>query len=101
MARKAFVISAILIVVVVIISIIVSIIALINTKPPVFRPIVTYSEQSNARMEEPVKETKTVSENNPTFIESLLAHERIIMAGSIIVIIIFTLLFYGAKRSKS
>lgn len=101
MARKLFVISAILIVITIIVCIIISVVSLINTKPVVFRPTVTYNAETNKILEAPETKIRTVDNGDIPVITSLLNHERMLMAGSIIVVLIFALLFYGAKRSKS
>ena len=101
MARKLFVISAILIVITIIVCIIISVVSLINTKPVVFRPTVTYSAETNNIIEAPKTPIRTGDSSDIPVITSLLNHERMLMAGSIIVVLIFALLFYGSKRSKS
>ena len=95
MARKAFAISAILIVIIVVVSIIIS---LINLKPVEFKSVVSYEP---AVMTAATSYVTSSGDRNMDFISSLLDHKKTIMVFSIIIIIIFTLLFYGAKRSKS
>ena len=100
MARKAFVISAILIVIVIIVSIVISIVSIVNTKPVVFRTVVTYNAETNAIIESPHSRT-AASSNDLPFLTGLLNHEKTIMISSLFAVLIFALLFYGAKRSKS
>lgn len=99
MAKKVFVLAAILITIVVIISIIISI---INLKPATFKSIVSYDSDVTVLKEAPVTRTSNNSiSNSTTFIENLLNHEKTVMFFSIIIITVFVIIFYGAKRSKS
>ena len=104
MAKKAFVISAILVVIIVIVSIIIS---LINLKPLTYKTFVVYDSNMNIIQEVPVAASSQVTNYdysiNPgvSLINTLFKYEGIIMISSMIIIIIFSLLFYGAKRSKS
>ena len=102
MARKAFVLTAFLIVVVIIVSIIISIVAIVNTKPVVFRPLVTYEEGTTKIVEvSDNRSSRSDDDDDLSLISKLFKHEKTIMVGSLFVVIIFALLFYGAKRSKS
>ena len=100
--KKAFVISAILIVIIIVISII---IAVINIKPATFKSVVSYDTNTAVLKEAPVyartSNTYSTNYNGMDLIENLLKYDKIIMVSSMIIIIIFALLFYGAKRSKS
>ena len=96
--KKAFVISAILIVIIIVISII---IAVINIKPATFKSVVSYDTNTAVLKEAPVYARTSNSYNGMDLIENLLKYDKIIMVSSMIIIIIFALLFYGAKRSKS
>ena len=98
MAKKVFVLAAILITIVVIISIIISI---INLKPATFKSIVSYDSDVTVLKEAPVTRTNNSISNSTTFIENLLNHEKTVMFFSIIIITVFVIIFYGAKRSKS
>lgn len=96
MLKKAIIISAILITIIIIVSIIMSV---VNMKPVTFASVVSYDNDTPVMVEAPA--SKTASDNDVLFIESLLEHENSITLVSIIVITVFTILFYGAKRSRS
>ena len=96
MLKKAIIISAILITIIIIVSIIISV---VNMKPVTFASVVSYDNDTPVMVEAPAN--KTASDNDVLFIESLLEHENSITLVSIIVITVFTILFYGAKRSRS
>ena len=97
MVKRAIIISAILIVIIIIVTIIVSV---VNSKPTKFISIVSY-DSGIPVMKEAVTTNTTAVDNEELFIETLLEHEKTVMFTSVIVVVIFTILFYGAKRSKS
>lgn len=97
MVKRAIIISAILIVIIIIVTIIVSV---VNSKPTKFISIVSYDSEIPV-MKEAVTTNTTAVDNEELFIETLLEHEKTVMFTSVIVVVIFTILFYGAKRSKS
>ena len=98
--RKAFVLTACLIVVIVVISLIISITNLKPFSDPVFKTVVTYSEETNTIVEAPKYEATTSSKNDLTLITNLLKYEKTIMVSTLVLGLIFVILFYATKRSK-
>ena len=97
MAKKAFIIFACLIAVIVIASIIIS---LVNYKPVEFQCVVSYENETTTMLSAPLYANAYDATNDIPLLSSLIRHEKIIMVASIFIILIFALLFYGAKRSR-
>jgi hypothetical protein len=98
MVKKALVVSATLITIIVIISIIISIINLKTAKPAVFRSVVSYDSEVNTIVIAP--QNSGTDNNNIPLISNMLRYESTITISTVILVIIFLLLFYGTKRSK-
>ncbi len=97
MAKKAFIICACLIAVIVVASIIIS---LVNLKPVEFQCVVSYENETTTMISAPLYANVNDVSNDIPLLSSLIRHDRIIMVSSIFIILIFALLFYGAKRSR-
>lgn len=97
MVKKAFVVSAILITIIIIVSIIISVVNIKTAKPAVFRSVVSYESEVNTIEIAP---KTTESNDNIPLLSNMLRYEKTIMVSSIILVIIFSLLFYGTKKSK-
>ena len=98
--RKAFVLTACLIVVIVVISLIISITNLKPFSAPVFKTVVTYSEETYTIVEAPKYEASTSSKNDFAPITNLLKYEKTVMVSTLVLGLIFVILFYATKRSK-
>lgn len=98
MAKKFIVIAAIIIVIAVVAGIIIS---LINLKPLEFKTVVSYENDTVVMKVAPSNNTNTNNTTNNNFLTNILRHEKTVMAFSIIVIVLFALLFYEAKGSKA
>ena len=99
MVRKAFVISAILITIIVIVSIIISVMNLKPFEPLEFKTVVSYDKDTYAIVDAPKYEARS-SGDSLTSLTNLLKYEKTIMVSTIILVIIFMILFYGTKGSK-
>ena len=97
MVKKAFVISAILITIIIIVSIIISIVNLKTASPAVFRSVVSYDSYVNTIEIAP---QNTTTDNDIPLISNMLKYEATITFSTVIVVIIFLLLFMGTKKSK-
>ena len=87
----------ILIAVIVVASIIIS---LVNLKPVEFQCVVSYENETTTMISAPLYANVNDVSNDIPLLSSLIRHDRIIMVSSIFIILIFALLFYGAKRSR-
>lgn len=98
MAKKAFILTAVLVAVLIIVCIIV---AALNYKPVEFKSVVTYDSEINKMVAAPEYVARTAyTNNNDSLFSSFLKYEKTIMISSIVLVIIFLLFFYGTKRSK-
>jgi phosphatidylglycerophosphate synthase len=95
--KKAIIISAWIIVIIVITSIVVSI---INLRPAEFKTIVSYDADIKTMVEAPQYSKSKTTDSLP-LLTNILKYEKTITVSSIIIVLIFVMLFYGAKRSKN
>ena len=97
MVRKAFIVSAILITIIIVVSIIISLINLKTAEPAVFKSVVSYDSEVNTIKIAP-KSSET--NNDIPLLSNMLKYEGTVVASTVILSIIFLILFYGTKRSK-
>ena len=97
MAKKAFIVAAILVVIIVIVSIIIS---LVNLKPITYQSVVYYDSNLNIMKEAPVSASANNVDTGIPLVSAVLKYDKLLMVSSVIVIIILALLSYGSKRSK-
>lgn len=98
MVKKALIIFACLLTLIIVISIIIS---LVNLKPVEFQRVVVYEKETMAMKSTSMNASVSDAADDIPLLSNLLEHEKTIMISSIFIVIIFALLFYGAKRSKS
>lgn len=97
MVKKALILTAILIFIVIFVSVIIS---LINLKPLEFKSVVSYDTEIKTMVAAPVYNNRASVSSDLPLLTNMLKYEKTIMISSIILVIAFALLFYGAKRSK-
>ena len=98
MVKKALIIFACLTAIIIVVSIIVSI---VNSKPLEYQSVVAYDKNTMAMKPAPVYANVDDASDDIPLLSDLIRHDRLIMISSIFVVLLFALLFYGAKRSKS
>lgn len=96
MAKKAFIISACLLLIVIIISIIISV---RNMKPLEFKSVVSYNNTAKIT-NAPKYETRSSVNDDLPLLSNLIKYEKTIVFSTIFIGFIFVILFYGTKRSK-
>ena len=96
MARKALIITAVLITILIIVSII---IAITNLKPVTYQNVVSY-EPKVSTISRSSSYYLYDDDNELSLLTNLIKYEREIMITAIVLAIIFILVFYGTKRSK-
>ena len=97
MTKKTFIIAAILVSVVIIASII---IAVISLRPATFQSVVSYDSSINIIKEAPNYARASANSGDFVLLITLLKYEKTIMISCVVLVILFFLLFYGAKKSK-
>jgi hypothetical protein len=75
-------------------------IAVANLKPVTYKSVVHYDESINMLADVPKNTTTGPSDSNSLPLTNLLKYEKTIMISTVVLIIIYLILFYGTKRSK-
>ena len=99
MVKKALIIFASLTAIIIVVCIILSI---VNSKPIEFQSVVSFENgEVVMKSSSASASVSNVSNGDIPILSTLLNHEKAIMISSIFIILLFAVLFYGAKRSKS